>query len=625
MKSRCLNSPLSFTLFLAWMLALSLQAEEAVKKAPVPSSEAQAKAEKLIKEVYKESYENRDPANLRTLATVLFQEGKEARNDLVARFVLFREASDLAAQAGDIALAFEIVGGMAREYALDPADRKAAVLTAVAHSDKAPDSKELTEIILDAVDEAVAGDSYEAAGRLLTLAGEVARKTKSVALISRVEKRSEEVQALHKVHASLRKAAATLQTKPDDPDANLLVGRALCFQKGEWSKGLPMLAKGSDARLKALAQKDLDQQKEPDAQVEVADSWWDLADAEQGAPRVHLRRRASYWYQQALRTLTGEAQTRAESRVEAANVVNESRRLTGHTDRIHSVGFSADGRRVLSGGEDRVVNLWDLDTGKALNPLTSLLRYYDSRSGAYQDPIVTHLILSPEGRRAIFAGKGRAVVHDLDAGKRLLELETEMMTPTALTLSADGRRLLMGRDPGLVRLLDVDSGRELRRFDTSRRSVLAFSPDMQRALTLSKDPREVLLWNVETGEPLQPFDQLHLDEVRCAAFSPNGRLAVTGGADRVARVHDVERGRQLHRLAGHKGEVLCVAFTPDGRHVLTGSADKTLRLWDVETGVEVRRFVGHTDWVTTLAISADGRRAISAGPDKVVRVWELTR
>ena len=36
------------------------------------------------------------------------------------------------------------------------------------------------------------------------------------------------------------------------PPANLTVGKYYCFQKGDWEKGLPMLALGQDETLKAL-------------------------------------------------------------------------------------------------------------------------------------------------------------------------------------------------------------------------------------------------------------------------------------------------------------------------------------------------------------------------------------
>ena len=45
---------------------------------------------------------------------------------------------------------------------------------------------------------------------------------------------------------------------------------------------------------------------------------------------------------------------------------------------------------------------------------------------------------------------------------------------------------------------------------------------------------------------------------------------------------------------GHASDVTAAAFSPDGRTALSGSGDKTLKLWDVATGQELRTFTGHT-------------------------------
>jgi WD40 repeat protein len=71
-----------------------------------------------------------------------------------------------------------------------------------------------------------------------------------------------------------------------------------------------------------------------------------------------------------------------------------------------------------------------------------------------------------------------------------------------------------------------------------------------------------------------------------------------------------------------------VSFSPDGRLALTGSADRTMRLWDVASGKELRRFTGHANAVVRVGFTPDGRHALSAAsryqtPDGPARVWDL--
>src|SRR5439155_16329922 len=132
-------------------------------------------------------------------------------------------------------------------------------------------SRPVLEVALIVLEEAKGADDYAVAGRLLA----VARKAAPNARI--VLERDSHIEVLRKEYEKLREAVQTLTTNPKDPAANLAVGRFQCFSKGDWDKGLPMLAAGSDAGLADLAKKDLSKPTDPAVRVEVGEGWLERA------------------------------------------------------------------------------------------------------------------------------------------------------------------------------------------------------------------------------------------------------------------------------------------------------------------------------------------------------------
>ncbi len=151
--------------------------------------------------------------------------------------------------------------------------------------------------------------------------------------------------------------------------------------------------------------------------------------------------------------------------------------------------------------------------------------------------------------------------------------------------------------------------------------AIAFSSDGKRLLSGSAD-RMIKLWDVETSECLQTFAG-HGNWVMSVVFSPDGKLLASGSADRTIKLWDVKTGECLQTLEGHKHGVWSVAFSPDGKTLASASADRTIRLWDVRTGECVRSLKGHEHGVWSIAFSPDGKTLASGSADQTVRLWAM--
>lgn len=307
--------------FLLLAVSPAIQAQES--RAPIPEPPARKEAQKLVREVFKEEYARSSPADRLALARKLLQQGVETTNDPAAQYELLQEARSLAADAGDVATSLRAVDELSRRYRVEPAGLKLASLTSVSLRARLPeDMSAVVNHLLQLVDEALALPDLETAEKACSLAQSVARNAKSIPLLNRADLKSKEIAALRVSVAALQKARETLVKSPEDPGANLIIGKHLCWTSGDWKTGLPHLAKGSEAALKAIASRELAEPKEPADQLALADSWWDLGEQESGAGRQALRTRAAFWYASAIPGLTGLNRIKAERRLEAVPGAN---------------------------------------------------------------------------------------------------------------------------------------------------------------------------------------------------------------------------------------------------------------------------------------------------------------
>jgi hypothetical protein len=312
------------TLVILLLTAAMVRADD---RAPVPDADAQAKAEKLIKDLFKADYAKRRASDWQELASKLLQQADETMDDPTSRFVLLREARDLAARAGDTDLALRAIGELSKNYVIDAPDMKANALEKVAvQTAGVRTNQALAEAALAACGEAVEADNYDAAVRLLKVAENAARKCRSTNLTTLAQNRRKDMELVQREAEGVKKHLKTLEKDPKDPDANVEVGKFLCLLKGNWEKGLPLLAQQSaDETLRDLAKKDLAAPTQPNDQVEVGDGWWALAGSETGLAKWQLQKRADTWYKQAAPDLTGITKSRIDKRIKEVETLALSR------------------------------------------------------------------------------------------------------------------------------------------------------------------------------------------------------------------------------------------------------------------------------------------------------------
>ncbi len=282
-------------------------------KAPVPEASTLKEAEKTVREVYKTEFAKKGPADQLSLAQKLLRQAAETADDPKARFVLLREARELALQAGDLDTVLAAIEDLAQGFEIEVLSTKNAALTKLASSTRSAEAAAaLADAFEDLARQALDGDNFDIAVSASTRADAFSKSSPDPSFATRLQELRREIAVTKEEYLKVKGSI----DKPGTGDQEAL-GRYFAFVKGDWDRGLELLASAAKAPLSALAEKDLARPGDASARAEVADGWWDLAEKEKSPFRkLRLQERTRLWYEACVGSLTGLTRTRAEKRLE---------------------------------------------------------------------------------------------------------------------------------------------------------------------------------------------------------------------------------------------------------------------------------------------------------------------
>lgn len=266
---------------------------------------------------------------------------------------------------------------------------------------------------------------------------------------------------------------------------------------------------------------------------------------------------------------TRRSQADGSAHTELPPGVKLLRTLKGHKDTVLSLAFDPQGDKLATGGEDRVVKLWEIPSGKLLRTL--------------------------KGHLHVVGG---------------------------VAFSSQGETLVSSSDDGTLKFWEAHSGKLLNTIHAHDDLVMALRVDQQSGKVASgSDDGTVKLWDALTGQWQRTLGG-HQRGVMALAFMPQGGTLASGSDDSTIKLWDAGSGKLLHTLKGHRGRVMSLAFMPQGGTLASGSDDCTVKLWETgNNGKLLRTLEGHTGVISGAVFSSDGRLFVSKSEDNTIRLW----
>ena len=302
--------------------------------------------------------------------------------------------------------------------------------------------------------------------------------------------------------------------------------------------------------------------------------------------------------------------------------------------KVRCLDINHTGEIFASGGEDHMIRIWNLKTGKCILRHT---RYYRD----YATGDVDYLMFSSDGKFIISKGfvSGSKSLQDLEQQKiQILNWEADEVISFIAAKNKESNSVIAVSPNSNVLAYDVNEKIQLYNFCNREYinileghgkgvSSITFSSDGRLLASGSRDG-QVRIWKWKTGE-FADFDFEHSKKVNAVAISPNNQVLASGSDEGTIALFNLATKKVYSHLTEHLDSVKAINFSPDSLILASGSKDDTIKLWYVKTGeligtikANAIQVKGWEEGVYSLVFSPDGQLLLAGIGVGEIKIWQ---
>eukprot|EP01137_Pigoraptor_chileana_P015926 Opistho-2@72334 len=290
-------------------------------------------------------------------------------------------------------------------------------------------------------------------------------------------------------------------------------------------------------------------------------------------------------------------------------------RIIGHDGDVNCVQFSTNGMRIVTGGNDKKVKVWDAKTGVALITLLGATQSVMSVAFNSKDDLV------------MGASNDHAVrLWGVQSGRIRHTLTGHIGKVLSAKFCGDNK-VVSGSHDRTIKIWDLSRGYCTRTFFTfSSCNDIAMADDDGTGIISGHLDNHVRIWDSRVGDCTNEITGIHTGQITSLDLSADRRQLLTNSRDNTLKLIDLRMFQVVNTFCGEgyrngmNWSKAC--FSPDARYVAAGSQDGLVYVWNSQTLKLERQLKDHQGSVSAVAWNPQGHQIASCDKDKMWVLYE---
>ena len=271
----------------------------------------------------------------------------------------------------------------------------------------------------------------------------------------------------------------------------------------------------------------------------------------------------------------------ADCKIKLWDVYNNrkcARTYLGHIENIKDISFSYDGLQFCSVGLDKIINVWDTETGK------SILNFSNKK-------IPFCCVMNPDANNS--------------------------------------NSFLVGTSQRSILQYDTRSAKITQTYEEHIGSInsLCFVDDNKKFISTSDD-KKLYVWEFGIPTVIKHVSDPTMHSIVSTSLHPNGQYLAGQSLDNKILLFDSENNFKLNRKKKFTGHVTSgyscgIDISPDGQFLASGDSNGSLWFWDWKTSKNYRVIEGHSKICSDIKWHPiEPSKVISCSWDGTIKLWD---